>query len=122
MRFCNCIRQLFLTASCISLLAAYTLAQTAGASQLALRKVAMPSPAQSTIKARRIWEERKDWEIFVSVGIGDTSVKENLKELLASGLNINTKDQAGRALMHLAARQGQLELARYLLAHWRGHQ
>ncbi len=58
MRLRNCIRQLFLTASCISLLAAHTLAQTAGASQLALRKVTMPSPAQSTIKARRIWEER----------------------------------------------------------------
>lgn len=122
MRFRKCIRKLFITASCISVLAAHTLAQTAVTSPLSRHNVMIPpasqSPtSQSTTGARRIWEERKDWGFFVSVEIGDTSINENLKELLASGLNINTKDRAGRAILHLAARQGQLELARYLLAH-----
>lgn len=66
--------------------------------------------------ARRIWEVNHDWGDFVSGLIGDTAVKGELKALLDSGLDVNSRDRGGRIALHLAAKQGQAELARYLLS------
>jgi hypothetical protein len=58
----------------------------------------------------------RDWTLFVSDTVGDTLIKDSLKELLASGININTNDKHGRSALHVTAMLGQTEVARYLLS------
>ena len=74
------------------------------------------APAAPVNPARRAWESNPDWSRYVSEIIGDTTVKDDLKVLLDSGLGVNTKDRRGRTALHLAATLGQVELARYLIA------
>jgi len=66
--------------------------------------------------ARRTWEANPDWADFVSKTLGDSVVKDELKALLDSGVNVNATDRSGRTALHLAATLGQAELARYLLS------
>lgn len=76
-----------------------------------------PQPASS---ARREWEAKQDWTTFASNVVGDTAVKESLKQLLDSGLDVNTADKQGRTALHVAAMLGQTEMARYLLSRGAG--
>ena len=76
---------------------------------------APPEKAAPLSPARRTWEANHDWADFVSKTIGDSVVKDELKALLDSGLDINAADRGGRTALHLAAILGQVELARYLL-------
>lgn len=66
--------------------------------------------------ARRTWEANHDWGDFISERVGDTDVREEFKALLDSGVDVNSRDRGGRTALHLAAKQGQVELARYLLS------
>jgi S1-C subfamily serine protease len=66
--------------------------------------------------ARRAWEASHDWADFFSDVVGDTGVRDDLKALLDSGLDVNARDRGGRTALHLAARQGQVDAARYLLS------
>lgn len=72
-----------------------------------------PQPASS---ARREWEAMRDWTAFASNVVGDTAVKDSLKRLLDSGLDVNAPDKQGRTALHVAATLGQTEMARYLLS------
>jgi S1-C subfamily serine protease len=73
-------------------------------------KAAPPSPA------RRAWESDHDWADFFSEVVGVTGVRDDLKALLDSGVDINARDGGGRTPLHLAARQGQVDVARFLLS------
>ena len=77
---------------------------------------APPKTAAPLSPARRTWEANHDWADFVSVVVGDSVVKDDLKALLDSGLDVNATDRGGRTALHLAAILGQVELARYLLS------
>jgi Ankyrin repeats (3 copies) len=79
-------------------------------------KAAAGTPARPASPARQEWEQKRDWSAFVSNTFGDTAVKDSLKQLLDSGVDVNTADRTGRAALHLAATLGQTELARYLLS------
>lgn len=88
---------------------------TSRQSQSVTRSAAVtPTPKLSS--ARREWEATRDWTVFLSGIVGDTVVKDSLKELLASGVNVNDADKRGRSALHVAAMLGQSEAARYLLA------
>ncbi len=71
-----------------------------------------PQPSSS---AHVEWETKRDWMAFTSNIIGDDTVKDSLKQLLASGVDVNTKDKLGRTALHVAAMLGQTAMARYLL-------
>jgi ankyrin repeat protein len=75
-----------------------------------------PANASTLSPARRVWEANHDWADFVSKNVGDSVVKDELKALLDSGLDVNSIDRSGRTALHLAAILGQAELARYLLS------
>lgn len=79
-----------------------------------------PLPARdasaSASAARREWDAKRDWLRFTTGVLGDTTVKDNIKELLASGVKPDTQDRYGRAALHAAAMLGQVELARFLLS------
>lgn len=66
--------------------------------------------------ARKGWDEQQGWAKFVSSVVGDSVVKDELKTLLASGFDVNSKDRHGRTALHLAAMLGQSELLSYLLS------
>jgi hypothetical protein len=79
----------------------------------------LPPPRQaytSPSVARRDWDARRDWTHFTTRQLGDTTVTDSMKALLASGLSPNTQDKYGRTALHAAVLLGQLELARYLLS------
>jgi serine protease Do len=76
----------------------------------------LPEKATTLSPARRTWEANHNWADFVSDVIGDSVVKDELKALLDSGLDINATDRGGRTALHMAAILGQAELARYLLS------
>lgn len=76
----------------------------------------LPEKATTLSPARRTWEANHNWADFVSGVIGDSVVKDELKALLDSGLDVNATDRGGRTTLHLAAILGQVELARYLLS------
>jgi hypothetical protein len=67
-------------------------------------------------RAHAEWEAKRDWTAFASNIVGDTAVKDSLKQLLASGLEANARDKLGRTALHVAAMLGQTEMARYLLS------
>jgi len=75
-----------------------------------------PDKAAPLSPARRTWETNHDWADFVSKTLGDSVIKDELKALLDSGLDVNATDRHGRTALHLAAILGQTELARYLLS------
>lgn len=70
----------------------------------------------SVSAARRDWDARRDWTHFTTRVLGDMTVTDLMKALLASGLSPNTQDKYGRTALHAAALLAQPELARYLLS------
>jgi S1-C subfamily serine protease len=78
--------------------------------------LAPPAKAAPPGPARRAWESDHDWADFFSEVVGDTGVRDELKALLDSGVDVNARDRGGRAALHLAARLGQVDAARYLLS------
>ena len=66
--------------------------------------------------ARQLWEAQRDWLPFLSDVVGDTAIKDNLKALLDSGLDINTTDRHGWTALHAAAIYAQVELSHFLLS------
>jgi Trypsin-like peptidase domain/Ankyrin repeats (many copies) len=75
-----------------------------------------PSSSPSSNTARQAWEASSDWSQFFSLLVGDTSIKEELKALLDSGVDVNAIDRGRRTALHHAAVLGQLEVARFLLS------
>jgi hypothetical protein len=74
-----------------------------------------PEPPDQPVAARKEWDARRDWLRFTSGALGDATIKDDIKELLASGAEPETQDRYGRAALHAAAMLGQVELARFLL-------
>jgi len=74
------------------------------------------APANSVNPVLRAWESNPDWRLYVSVVIGDTTVKDELKALLDVGLGVNERDRRGRTALHMATTLGQVELVRHLVA------
>jgi S1-C subfamily serine protease len=66
--------------------------------------------------ARQLWDAQRDWSLFMSDVNGDSTIKDNLKALLDSGLSVNTKDKHGWTALHVAALLAQVELSRFLLS------
>src|SRR2546423_5420804 len=80
-------------------------------------KTVTDTPTSKTYSSVRAeWETKQDWTVFATNVFGDTSVKDSLKQLLDSGVDVNATDKEGRTALHVAARMGQTELARYLLS------
>jgi serine protease Do len=78
--------------------------------------VPISRPSTSENSASRSWESVPDWARFTSSVVGDSTVKDELKALLDSGLSPNARDKHGRTALHLAALLGQAGLTRYLLS------
>lgn len=79
----------------------------------------LTSPTQadtSPSAARREWDEHRDWTHFTTRVLGDATVTDSMKALLASGLRPNTQDKYGRSALHAAVLLAQPELARFLLS------
>jgi hypothetical protein len=70
----------------------------------------------SASAARRDWDARRDWTHFTTRALGDTTVTDSMKALLASGLSPNTQDKYGRTALHAAVLLDQPELAHFLLS------
>jgi ankyrin repeat protein len=66
--------------------------------------------------ARQLWEAQHDWSLFTSDVNGNSAIKDNLKALLDSGLDVNTKDKHDWTALHVAAILSQVELSRFLLS------
>lgn len=77
---------------------------------------APPAKAVPPGPAHRAWNTNHDWGDFFSEKIGDAGVRDDLKALLDSGVDVNARDRGGRTALHLAAVLGQAEVARYLLS------
>jgi serine protease Do len=75
-----------------------------------------PSSPLPLNPARRKWEAGADWAQFLSTVVGEPVIRDELKALLDSGINVNAKDRSGRTALHYAAVLGQAELARHLLS------
>lgn len=108
------------------ILAATPLPSAVGLSQVGNRRahptIRRPQTGTKTVSgapassARKEWEQKQDWTAFASNILGDTTIKDSLKQLLDSGVDVNATDKAGRTALHIAAMLGQTELARYLLS------
>ena len=96
---------------------ATTLAQT-GPGTAAGQHPPLPTreAVMSASPARREWDAKRDWLRFTTGVLGDATIKDDIKELLASGIKPETQDRYGRAALHAAAMLGQVELARFLLS------
>lgn len=70
----------------------------------------------TTPAVRREWDAKRDWLRFTTGVLGDATIKDEIRELLASGVKPETQDRYGRAALHVAAMLGQAELARFLLS------
>jgi S1-C subfamily serine protease len=79
------------------------------------RVPSVPS-ASPTNPARQMWEAQRDWLPFLSDVVGDTAIRDNLKAVLDSGLDVNAKDRHGWTALHAAAMFAQVELSRFLLS------
>lgn len=90
--------------------------RTLCATKRATLRVQGQQSATSASIARRDWIAFKDWTYFTTRVLGDDSVPDSMKALLASGLNPNTLDKYGRTALHAAVLLAQVELARYLLS------
>jgi S1-C subfamily serine protease len=88
----------------------------AAKAEMSATSPAPPTKAVRPVPARRVWEADHDWADFFSEVVGDTGVRDDLKALLDSGVDVNARDRGGRTALHLAARQGQADVARYLLS------
>jgi hypothetical protein len=70
----------------------------------------------SASAVRREWDAKRDWLRFTTGILGDDTIKDDVKELLASGVKPETQDRYGRTVLHAAVMLGQIELARFLLS------
>jgi hypothetical protein len=96
---------------------ATTLAQTEPGTAAGQRpSLPIREAGASASRARREWDAKRDWLRFTTGVLGDDTIKDDIKELLASGIKPETQDRYGRAALHAAAMLGQVELARFLLS------
>jgi hypothetical protein len=116
MRFNYKVRLAFLLL-CVLWPRAAVLAQTKrGAADVQRPPLQTQEATASASPARREWDARRDWLRFTTGVLGDATVKDDIKELLASGVRPETLDRYGRTALHTAAILGQVELARFLLS------
>ncbi len=98
-------------------LGATILAQTGpGAAAGQRPSVPIREDVASASRARREWDAKRDWLRFTTDVLGDATIKDEIRELLASGVKSETQDRYGRTALHAAAMLGQVELARFLLS------
>lgn len=72
------------------------------------------APPMST--TRKELGQQQDWAKFFSPVVGDNVVRDELKVLLDSGLDVNSRDRHGHTAAHLAAILGQSETLSYLFS------
>lgn len=93
-------------------------AAQAGHSAATSQHPSLPTRQASTAAsaARKDWDAKRDWLRFTTGVLGDATIKDDIKELLASGVKPETQDRYGRTALHTAVMLGQVELARFLLS------
>lgn len=96
---------------------ATTLAQTEPGTAAGQRPAVPTREAvASASRARREWDAKRDWLRFTTGVLGDSTSKDEIRELLASGVKAEMQDRYGRTALHAAAMLGQVELARFLVS------